>query len=188
MLRKRISRVFTLFLAAAFLFALRLPAQDKPSVADAARRARQQKQAASKPAPVITNDTLRPAPASTGAAAVSTEASADSTAPSPSAASTEQKPAADTEQDAERKKQEIAELKQQIAEKQEALKFLQRDLALKQDTFYSNPDHQHDSDGKSKLDSAQTDIKQLEDDIAALKAKLADLGPEKKTRPAPSQP
>jgi DNA repair exonuclease SbcCD ATPase subunit len=187
MCRKRISRVFTLFLAAAFLFALRLPAQDKPSVADAARRARQQKQAASKPAPVITNDTLRPAPAPTGTAA-STQASADSTAASPSAASTEQKPAADTEEHAERKKQEIAELKQQIAEKQEALKFLQRDLALKQDTFYSNPDHQHDSDGKSKLDSAQTDIKQIEDDIAALKAKLADLGPEEKTKPAPSQP
>jgi DNA repair exonuclease SbcCD ATPase subunit len=188
MCRKRISRVFTLFLAAAFLFALRLPAQDKPSVADAARRARQQKQAASKPAPVITNDTLRPAAAPTGTARASTPASADSTSASPSAASTEQKPAADTAEDAQRKKQEIAELKQQIAEKQEALKFLQRDLALKQDTFYSNPDHQHDSDGKSKLDSAEADIKQIEDDIAALKAKLSDLGPEDKTKLAPSQP
>jgi len=188
MCRKRISRVLTLFLAAASLFALRLPAQDKPSIADAARRARQQKQAASKPAPVITNDTLRPAPAPTDTAAASTEASANSTAASPRAASTEQKPAADTVEDAERKKQEIAELKQQIAEKQEALKFLERDLALKQDTFYSNPDHQHDTNGKNKLDSIETNVKQIEEDIAALKAKLADLGPEEKTKPAPSQP
>lgn len=187
MRRKRISRVLTLFLAAASFFALRLPAQDKPSIADAARRARQQKQAASKPAPVITNDTLRPAAAATGSASPSTQASADSTAASPSAASTRQIPAAETEEDAERKKQEIAELKQQIAEKQHALKLLQRDLALKQDTFYSNPDHQHDTDGKSKLDSAQTDIKQIEDDLAALQAKLADLGPEEKTKPARPQ-
>lgn len=188
MFRKRISRVLTLFLAAAFFFALRLPAQDKPSVAEAARRARQQKQAATKPAPVITNDTLQPAPASSDAASASTQASGDSTAAIPSTASTKPTPAADTEEDAERKKQEIAELKQQIAEKQEALKLLQRDLALKQDTFYSNPDHQHDSDGKSKLDSAETDIKRMQDEIAVLKAKLADLGPGEKTRPAPSQP
>jgi chromosome segregation ATPase len=180
MCRKRISRVLTLFLAAASFFALRLPAQDKPSVADAARRARQQKQAATKPAPVITNDTLRPAPAST-------QASAESATAGPSAASTKQTPAADTEEDAERKKQEIAELKQQIAEKQEALKLLQRDLALKQDTFYSNPDHQHDAEGKSKLDSVKTDIQQMQDDIAALQAQLANLGPEEKSKPAPSQ-
>jgi DNA repair exonuclease SbcCD ATPase subunit len=188
MCRKRISRFLALFLAAASLFALRLPAQDKPSIADAARRARQQKQAALKPAPVITNDTLRPAAAPTGAASASTEASADSTAASPSTASTKQIPRADAEEDAERKKPEIAELKQQIAEKQEALKLLQRDLLLKQDTFYSNPDHQHDSDGKSKLDSVETDIQHMQDDLAALQAKLADLGPEEKTRPAPSQP
>jgi Mg2+ and Co2+ transporter CorA len=184
MCRKRISRVLTLFLAAASFFALGLPAQDKPSVADAARRARQQKQAATKPAPVITNDTLATAAASTRAASASTEATAESSAASPSAASTKQTPAADTEEDAERRKQEIAELKQQIVEKQEALKLLQRDLALKQDTFYSNPDHQHDADGKSKLDSVQTDIKQMQDDIAALQAKLANLGAEEKTKPA----
>lgn len=175
------------------LMAVNLAAQDEPSVVDAARNARQQKQASAKPAPVITNDTLAPAPTPASApapaatAASSAEASAGSAANS-SAESTEKKPSADADEDPEQKNQEIAELKQQIADKQAEIKLLQRDLGLKQDTFYSNPDYQHDLAGKSKLDSMRTDIKQMKDHLTALQGKLADLGPQQETKPAPSEP
>ena len=60
--RKGMIRTAILLIAAATFVALGVRAQDEPSVADAARRSRQQKQAPAKPSSVITNDTLRPAP------------------------------------------------------------------------------------------------------------------------------
>ena len=59
-----IVRTLALILPLACSFALPLTAQDSQdtSVAEAARRAREQKKASTKPATVITNDTLSPAP------------------------------------------------------------------------------------------------------------------------------
>src|SRR6516225_4385513 len=167
---KGMIRTAILLIAAASFLALGVRAQSEPSVADAARRSRQQKQASAKPSSVITNDTLRPAP--------TTEASTE-------AAERPQRNASETEEEGEQKKRDIAKLKEEIAQKQQQLKFLKSDLALKQDTFYSNPEHQHDADGKTKLDSVKSDIKQAEDELAALQAKLAGLGPAAEAEPAP---
>ena len=182
-----IIRTSIVLFAALSFFTLGVAAQDEPSVADAARRTRQQKQASAKPSSVITNDTLAPAPAT---AASSSAASADApTATTQTGTevpdSREKKSAAETDNDAEPKKQEVAKLKEEIAQKQEQLRFLKSDLALKQDTFYSNPNYPHDADGKSRLDSMKSDIQQTQEELARLQTKLADLGPQEEPKPAP---
>src|SRR5271157_1891787 len=62
-------RTIALILPLACSFALPLVAQDSQdtSVAEAARRSREQKKATAKPAPIITDDTLSPAPATSPA-------------------------------------------------------------------------------------------------------------------------
>ena len=184
---KGIFRTSILLFAALSFFTLGVAAQDEPSVADAARRARQQKQASAKPSSVITNDTLAPAPATAAASSAAT-ADVPKATPQPTAEapdSREKKSAAETDDEAQQKKQEVAKLKEQIAQKQEQLRFLKSDLALKQDSFYSNPDHPHDADGKSRLDSMKSDIQQAQEELARLQTKLADLGPQEESKPAP---
>jgi hypothetical protein len=184
---KGIIRTSILLFAALSFFTLGVAAQDEPSVADAARRARQQKQASAKPSSVITNDTLAPAPATAAPSSAAT-ADAATAAPQPAAEapdSGEKKSRAETDDEAEQKKQEAAKLKEEIAQKQEQLRFLKSDLALKQDSFYSNPDHPHDADGKSRLDSMKSDIQQAQEELARLQTKLADLGPQEESKPAP---
>ena len=182
-----IIRTSIVLFAALSFFTLGVAAQDEPSVADAARRTRQQKQASAKPSSVITNDTLAPAPAT---AASPSAASADApTATTQTGTevpdSREKKSAAETDNDAEPKKQEVAKLKEEIAQKQEQLRFLKSDLALKQDTFYSNPNYPHDADGKSRLDSLKSDMEQAQEELARLQTKLADLRPQEEPKPAP---
>ena len=85
----------TLIAAALIPLAARAQSQDSQtqSVADAARRAREQKKAADKqPSPVITNDTLKPAaPVADTPAPAPTQSS--EAAPAPASASSAQSPA-----------------------------------------------------------------------------------------------
>ena len=161
------------------------------SVADAARRAREQKKAAAKqPAPVITDDTLKrsapdaqaanaPSPApSSEAAPVPAKTPADSSsAPDANASPVpagQPAPAGQAEKKA-KDSAELAALKQQLAEAQKGLELLQRDLSLQQDTYISNPDHSHDIAGKAKLDDALQQITSKQQAVDALKAQLAAL-------------
>jgi hypothetical protein len=199
---RTILRALALLLAVAPFSAVRVAAQDEPSVAEAARRARQQKQAAPKPARVIDNDSLPPsrsAPATPASDSSPTEANpstpatpSDSSAPAKpedaGASSTEKSPAdADA---AAAKKAKIEALKKQIKDKKESVDLQQRAIALAQDTFYSNPDHEHDREGKAKLDSMQADLEQEKAELADLQAKLAELGESADSPPvsAPPQP
>jgi hypothetical protein len=163
-------------LAGAFV-ALPLRAQDTQtdSVAEAARRARAQKKSAAKPATVITDDTLKPAPA--------TQASNDNAAPaaSPDAAAAPasadaQTPAAQSTEEQEKKKAEIEALKQQVAAKQAELDLAQRQLTLDNDAYYGKPNYQDDRAGASKISAEQADVNQKKDELAALKAKLDATG------------
>ena len=180
---KIVLRWLALLVAAFCLFTLRLAAQDDaPSVADAARRARQQKQDAAKPAHVIDNDAIPPSPTASGA---------DAAAPAENAsAPSVTKPEANATDEA-KKKEETEGLKKEIADKKEKINFEQREIALARDTYYSNPDHEHDTAGKDKLDSMQADLTQAESELADLQAKLAAAEPpaeEKPAEPAKSQP
>ena len=167
------------------------------SVADAARRAREQKKAAAKqPAPVITDDTLKrsvpaaqaanelsPAPTSEAAPAAAAPVPAvqrpadSSSAPDANAApvpAEQPAPAAETKKKAN-DSAELAALKQRLAEEQKGLELLQRELSLQQDTYISNPDHSHDIAGKAKLDDTLQHITGKQQAVDALKAQLAAL-------------
>lgn len=182
---KAFLRSVALVIAGVSLFSVRLAAQDAPSVAEAARRAREQKQNAPKPTHVITEDTLAPAPTPSSPAPPS---AANSTAQSDSAAAPAGKPTESAEEEA-KKKQEIEALKREIADKQQSVNLMKREISLAQDTFYSNPDHDHDKSGKEKLDSMQSDAKQQQADLAELQGKLADLAPAAETKSTePSKP
>jgi uncharacterized coiled-coil protein SlyX len=204
-------RLAICFLTAASVFPLATLGQSQDSqtqsVAEAARRAREKKKASEKqPAPVITDDILKrtapapvdanaPAPSSeaapTAPAAPAAQAGADSgSAPDANAAPT---PAEDPEQKA-KSSAELTALKQQLAEAQKGLELLQRDLALQQDTYISNPDHSHDVAGKAKIDAMtqqisdkQQAVDALKSQLAALQASLSSSAPAPATTPPPPQ-
>jgi uncharacterized coiled-coil protein SlyX len=174
------SRCISLRLAIAFLIvpdglplAARAQSQDSQteSVADAARRSREQKKAAaSKPAPVITDDTLKPAaPASPGAnspAADNASAQAAESAPGVNGENTDQK---------SKDSAELANLKQQLAEAQKGLDLLQRELALEQDNLYSKSNYGSDTAGKAKLDDLKQQIADKQQSVDTLKTRVAAL-------------
>ncbi len=64
-------------------------------------------------------------------------------------------------------------MKQQLAEAQKVLDLLQRELALQQDAFYTNPDHDRDTSGKAKLDDLKQQVLGKQQSVDDLKAKLA---------------
>jgi cytoskeletal protein RodZ len=176
MQQRALLRSLALLGMAGALFGLPLCAQDSQadSVAEAARRARAQKKSAAKPATVITDDTLKPAPASgssapapndnTSAPTVATDAQAPPVADAPSA------------EEQEKKKAEIEALKQQVAAKQSELDLAQRELTLDNDAYYSKPNYQDDKTGAAKVAAEQADVSQKKDELEALKAKLAATG------------
>ena len=204
----------TLVASAIIPLAARAQSQDSQtqSVADAARRAREQKKAADKqPSPVITNDTLKPAapvadtpppaPAPTqsseAAPAPSSASSAKSPADSSSAADAKPAPApGSAAADADPKAKdspEVAREKQQLADAQKELDLLQRELSLEQDNVYSKPNSASDTAGKAKLDDLTQQLAGKQQTVEALKARLeALLGSATGTAPAapptPPQP
>jgi hypothetical protein len=182
---KIILRSLALLLAAFCLFSFRLAAQDDaPSVADAARRARQQKQDAAKPAHVIDNDAIPPSP-SVSSSSASSDSNAAGPAGNTSAAAA--KPA--NPADEAKKKEETEALNKEIADKKEKINLQQREIALAQDSYYSNPDHEHDIAGKDKLNSMQADLTLAQSELADLQAKLAAAEPPADAKPAePAKP
>ena len=185
---------FAVLIAAAFLpLAARAQSQDTQtqSVADAARRAREQKKAADKqPSPVITNDTLKPAaPASSSDAA---QPAADSSKVGGTSAATGpagQAAPASSSGDADQKTKDTAEVareKQQLAEAQKEFDLLQRELALEQDNIYSKTNYASDTAGKAKLDDLKQQVAGKQQALDALKARLESLlGTAATTAPAP---
>ena len=194
MSQKRILRSIALLAAAVSFSAVRLAAQDAPSVAEAARLAREQKQAATKPVKVVDNDTLTPSHAA-GAASPSTSpqpgsSAADAAPPAEDAAApkADKQPATDSSDDP-KKNGDTESLKQQIADQKQRVDLLQRQISLAQDSFISNPDHDHDTAGKDKLDSMRSDLQQMQADLADLQSKLTEAGGTEESKPAaPSEP
>jgi len=189
-----IARTLAFILPLVFSLALPMAAQDSQntSVAEAARRSREQKKASAKPAPIITDDTLTPAPASSPANPPAGQQSAV-TAPGASAPAGNNTPdenAASAADAAEKKKKDVEALKQEVAALQGEVDLVQRSLSLDQDAFYSKPNFSNDKDGKAKLDAEQADLKQKQDNLAQLKAKFAALGgvEEPKTPAPPAKP
>ena len=161
-------------------------AQQDQSVADAARRSREQKKNATRQSRVISNDDLDMKYFSPGEERLNLSAPARlkieaRAANGVAAASSESLPDARDSLLAEvaRLKEKVAEdaevakLKELIAESEERLKWQQRELALDQDTVYSNPNYTDSKKGKAKLDSEQQLIDERQQEIKGLKAHLS---------------
>jgi uncharacterized coiled-coil protein SlyX len=167
------------------------PQSQQQSVADAARRARQQKKTEVKQDRVWDNDTL---PATGGGVNTIGPGSPD-TAPgnvaatssprTPSASSSANSPQAIEKQRIEATA-EMNALKDQLLEAQKVLEVSQRAFALDSDTYYSKTNFAEDKAGKARLDAMQANIVAQQAAIAALKAKLAALEDKLRALPATS--
>ena len=156
--------------------------QDVSPVAEAARRAREQKKIKSSASKVITDDDLPTKDFKPGAEGLNVGSSpkSDAAPPNPAAvaaAESADKAAASVGKNAEKKGEnpEIAELKGKIARTEKELDLLQRELSLDQDTFYSRPDYASDTAGKTKLAGERQEIKTKQEDLDRLKTRLAAL-------------
>jgi uncharacterized coiled-coil protein SlyX len=173
--------------------------EQSPSVAEAARRAREQKKKSDKPARVISDDNLKPAPGPTNPPdlqtakatepGVSTEGAAplpgppEATPPAPPA-----KAAPAEKKESSNNSAEAMSMKAQLEELQKELDLLQREVPLERDNFYSKPDYTRDTAGKAKLDTLMQQVTDKQQDVEALKARLATLLEQlAKEQPAPAE-
>ncbi len=172
----------------------------KESLGEAARKARQQKKPASKPVKVVTEDDLaRRAAAAPGQPAPAAETPAQGVAPAaepggqpaqeesarPEASSA---PSTETKGEPEQRlaglEADFKAAKQQLAEAERELNLLQREFDLRRDQYYSNPDFKSDKQGKVLLDSLQQQVSVRQQEVERLKEKVASLEAERKTLPA----
>jgi uncharacterized coiled-coil protein SlyX len=178
--------------ATLFSFPARAQSQDQetPSVAEAARRAREQKKKSEKPAHVISDDNLKPAaaapaipatpPAQSPELAPQTQPVAAPAAPAeaavPTAPATPPVEAGLKEKkDSAAKSAEAASMKAQVEALEKEIDLLKRELPLERDNYYLKPDYQRDTAGKAKLDALQQQITDKQQDLDALKTRLAAL-------------
>ena len=152
-----------------------------PSVAEAARRAREQKKTSAKPVRTLTNDNLEPAPpaAANQAGASSAPAAAEETPDQPKGEAAAKPVDPDSDEKAEKKKadsaDELRRLKKDLARSANELDVLQRKAALDSDSYYSQVDFASDKDGKAALDAQAQQIVDKQQAVAALKEKIAQL-------------
>lgn len=164
-------------LAAALLpAAVHAQADSSQSVAEAAKRAREQKKTATKPVKVVTEDDVKPASVDSAAAPAQPATPAQ---PNPSGAQ--------DAKEAEKNAKQRAALKEQIKQAESDIDLLQRQLRLDQDSYYSKVDYAKDAAGKEKLDAEKQQISDKQQDLDQLKAQLAAL-PDSPEPPAPAPP
>lgn len=153
------------------------------SVANAARRNRDKKKTAPNPpksAKVITDDDLDRKNFKPGQDGLNVGASPMMETEPPSAQAVAAAEAADEApeqqaKDAAEQDKQSAKLKLEVTEAENGLDVAQRQLALDQDSFLSNPDHVHNVAGKAKLDDEKQDISNRQQEIERLKVRLAAL-------------
>jgi hypothetical protein len=186
-----IALTLPLALSLSGLLATQVAAQDSQdtSVAEAARRAQDQKKSTPRSPKVITNDNLpaAPKPDATTPSGTQTPDAATQSAPAADAAAA---PVAGTDAkvgDAAANP-EVAALKRQIADQQKEVDLLLRLHALDQDAFLANPDHAKDPQGRAKLDTQQEEIHAKVTELAALKAKLDAIAPGESAKPPAPKP
>lgn len=185
------------------------PAQDsqaqQSSVADAARRAKQKRNAA-KTTKVIDDDNLSsnlksggPDTTNVGASAAATvnpgqapktDAANQETPSGEQTAPKEGEPGAakQDEQGAAEKDPEIAKVKEQVAQTEKDLDLLKRGFALDSEAYYSKTDYSTDKAGKAKLDGEQQQIADKQQELDGVKARLAELLEQRRRKGKPAAP
>src|SRR5271156_1535167 len=154
-----------------------------PSVADAAKQAREQKKNAASAAKIITDDDIDAKNVKPGAEGLTVSAAPELDTQGPSAAAVAAQEAADQRKDLsptddplkKGDSAKVAKLKEELAQAEEDLKLNQRENQLEQDTVYSKPDYQHDAAGKAMLEQLQRQISDKQALVEQLKARLSAL-------------
>jgi len=160
------------------------------SVAAAARRSREKKKNPSntpKSPKVITDDDLDKRNFQPGQEGLNVGSAPRLETEPPSAQAVAAAEAADssTEQDAKEaaaQDAQIARLKVQIADAEKDYDLAQRQFALDQDSYLSNPDYSRDAAGKSRLQDEKQQIADKQQEVDRLKVKLAELEERKSHR------
>ncbi len=189
----RLGRTLWTVSAVALLFAVPgLAAQSqsnqKESLGEAARKARQQKKPAAKPVKVLTDDDLA-RPPQIGPPSVQDAKASEPRIPGETPAVEKQEPVpgaaarSETEERAAKLEADLKAAKEQLAEAEKGLNLLQREFDLRRDQYYSNPDFKSDKQGKAQLDSLQQQISVRQQEVERLKEKLAALEAERKSLP-----
>ena len=166
--------------------------EQSQNIAEAARRSREQAKSATKPSKVITDDDLDKKGVKPGQQGLTVGAPAqlETQPPTPGAVAAAKEamaaaaPAADV---APSDDPEVVSLKEQIADAEKDADLGKRELALQQDSYLSNPDHEHDSAGKFKVDELQQQIADKQQEIDRLKTRLAAAQELHKTPAAPAK-
>jgi uncharacterized coiled-coil protein SlyX len=178
------------FLAAPAPPAAATQQEGTPSVAEAARRAKEQKKSQPKPKQVWTNDNIPKNPG-----AISVVGQAEQPEQQPPAPDENPKPAekAAAPSDASGLLKQLADAKARLASLQTELDLLQRTSALDQQSYYGKPGYADDKEGKAKLDALskqveakRTEVQAAEQEVAQIQAKVTALEP--KGKPAEAKP
>lgn len=177
-------RMMVALLSAGICLPAAVRAQDASSqdtsVAEAARRNREKKKKdadAPKATRVITDDNLDRRNFTPGQEGVDVGATPKLETGPPSAAAVAEQEADDkaAEQEAADQDAEIGKLKLKLVDAQKDLDLAQRQFALDQDSYLSNPAYQNDRAGKAKLDDEKQQISDKQQDVERLKTRLAAL-------------
>ena len=155
-----------------------------PSVAEAARRAREKKKENAKPVRTLTNDDLPAAPAGDAVTGTATPTPAakgeDAVAPAANDDGEKRPPASanDDEKAKARKEYNAAALeraKKQLAQLLSELDIMERKAVLDSDSYYSKTDYASDKEGKANLDAEAQQISDKKQAADELKARVAEL-------------
>ena len=169
------------FLAAAGLIVLAFPlcyaASQEPSVAEAARKAREQKKNAPKSAKVVTNDDLRAGGTISILGASSSPAPSEESPAKPALAGDKAaKPKEKEDKDEAYWRKRFAEARARLRDAEKELDLLQRELNLNQQQYYSDPNKALREQYTRKDINEQTrKIEEKKKEVAQLKQDLADL-------------
>jgi len=148
-----------------------------PSVAEAARRAREKKKENAKPVRTLTNDDLPAAPAGdavTGTATPTPAAKGDANDDGE-----KKPPAAPNDEIAKQRKAynaaALERAKKQLAQLLSELDIMERKAVLDSDSYYSKTDYASDKEGKANLDAEAQQISDKKQTVDELKARVAEL-------------
>lgn len=144
-------------------------------VADAARKARQQKKDAPKPKKVYTDDDVKTAPPTSTTPAPATDSGATSGETKEGAsADGAKKPAAKNDEQAWRSK--FREARQQLADTEHELDILQREQQKAQVQYYTDPQKaMNEQYNRKDISEKDTKIAAKKQEVEQLKQKIADM-------------
>lgn len=149
--------------------------QTSQSLADAARKAKEQQKQAPKAKTVWTNDNLPNAPSVSVVGQTPQEATTANT--NESQANSQAATSASGDSDSERTKlsTELADAQKQLDSLKTDLDIAQREYKLDSDQYYSSPDYAADQQGKAKLDSDKSRVQAKQQAVDEAQKKVDEL-------------